>query len=224
MLFDLRNRGRRRTVQGVYLGLAVLMGGGLVLFGVGTGVGGGGLLNAFNGGGGNQSQVVSSQEKAALKATQQNPDSAAAWSSLVQARWTTATTAGTDYNASTQSFTTAGKKELSQLTQDYERYLQLTSSPDPSTALLAARAYAKLGDYGSAANAWEVIAAANPTEVNAYECLAVSAYGAGQTRKGDLATAKALSLLPKASRANAKAELAADKASSQGAQQTAQSC
>ncbi len=29
MLFDLRSRGRRRTVQGVYLGLAILMGGGL---------------------------------------------------------------------------------------------------------------------------------------------------------------------------------------------------
>ena len=50
MLFDLRSRGRRRTVQATYLGLALLMGGGLVLFGVGTGGGGGGLLNAFGGG------------------------------------------------------------------------------------------------------------------------------------------------------------------------------
>ena len=33
MLFDLRGRGRRRTIQVIYLGLAVLMGGGLVLFG-----------------------------------------------------------------------------------------------------------------------------------------------------------------------------------------------
>ena len=31
-----------------------------------------------------------------------------------------------------------------------------------------------------------------------FECLAVSAYAAGQTRKGDLASAKALSLVPKA--------------------------
>jgi hypothetical protein len=44
MLFDLRSRGRRRTVQAVYLGLAVLMGGGLILFGVGTGSGIGVLL------------------------------------------------------------------------------------------------------------------------------------------------------------------------------------
>ena len=41
MLFDLRGRGRRRTVQTIYLTLAVLMGGGLVLFGIGGSVSGG---------------------------------------------------------------------------------------------------------------------------------------------------------------------------------------
>ena len=72
MLFDLRSRGRRRTVQGVYLGLAVLMFLGLVLFGVGAGNGIGGLLNAFTGQGSSsaQKQVVSQQEKDALRATQ----------------------------------------------------------------------------------------------------------------------------------------------------------
>ena len=55
MLFDLRSRGRRRTVQVVYLGLAILFGGGLILFGVGTGSGGG-LLNAFTGNGSSSSQ------------------------------------------------------------------------------------------------------------------------------------------------------------------------
>ena len=35
MLFDLRGRGRRRTVQAIYLGLAILLGGGLIFFGVG---------------------------------------------------------------------------------------------------------------------------------------------------------------------------------------------
>src|SRR5437588_4566634 len=92
MLFDLRSRGRRRTVQAVYLGLAVLMGGGLVLFGVGAGNGFGGILNAFTGSGssGAQHQVVSQQEKAALRATRLNPSNAAAWVSLVEARWTSA--------------------------------------------------------------------------------------------------------------------------------------
>ena len=46
MLFDLRGRGRRRTVRVIYIGLALLIGVGLVGFGVGGGFGGGGLLNA----------------------------------------------------------------------------------------------------------------------------------------------------------------------------------
>ncbi len=92
MLFDLRSRGRRRTVQFVYLGLAVLMGGGLVLFGVGSGTSGGGLLNGLSGSGsGNSgSAAVSAQEKTALKATKTDPTSASAWASLVSARWSNA--------------------------------------------------------------------------------------------------------------------------------------
>src|SRR5215218_4479098 len=50
MLFDLRGR-RRRAVQATYLTLALLMGGGLVFFGIGGSVSGG-LLDAFKGGGG----------------------------------------------------------------------------------------------------------------------------------------------------------------------------
>jgi hypothetical protein len=48
MLFDLRGRHRRRAVKVLYVGLALLIGGGLILFGVGAGTGGGGLLNASN--------------------------------------------------------------------------------------------------------------------------------------------------------------------------------
>ena len=117
MLFDLRSRGRRRTVQVVYLGLAVLMGGGLVLFGVGTGTGGGGLLNAIggNGAGGGQSQVASQQETNALKQIKQNPNDTAAWGSLLQARWTSAIN-GTNYSATT-GFTTSGRNELGKAIQ-----------------------------------------------------------------------------------------------------------
>src|SRR5436305_1999714 len=53
MLFDLRGK-RRRAVQVTYAGLAVLMGSGLVFFGIGGSVSGG-LLDAFKGGGGGSS-------------------------------------------------------------------------------------------------------------------------------------------------------------------------
>jgi hypothetical protein len=210
MLFDLRSRGRRRTVQAVYLGLAVLMGGGLVLFGVGTGSGLGGLLNAFTGGSGNQqTAVVSQQEKTALAAVKRSPDSAGAWGSLLTARYENANSSG--FNSSTSTYTAAGKKELANAIQDWQHYLTLVKTPDANLATLAARAYATLSDYSGAASAWEIESQATPNEIKGYECLAVSAYAAKQTRKGDLAAAKALSLTPKAQRATLKTQMDAAK-------------
>jgi hypothetical protein len=226
MLFDLRSRGRRRTVQVVYLGLAIILGGGLVLFGVGAGNGFGGILNAFTGSGGGNSQnsVVSQQEKTALKATQQRPNDPAAWASLVQARWTSATTDGSNYDSNTGTFTASGKKELASLTRAYERYTALTKNPNADTAILAARAYAKESNYAGAAAAWEDVSGANPNQATAYECLAFNAYGASQSRKGDLASAKALTLLPKAGQTSIKQAFTQAKSSPQTAQQLAQQC
>jgi hypothetical protein len=212
MLFDLRSRGRRRTVQVVYLGLALLMAGGLVLFGVGAGNGVGGLLNAFTGNGssGAQSQAISAEEKTALKQTRQNPNNPTAWANLVSARWSNAS-AGSNYNSATNTFTASGRKELENTTIAWQRYTQLTRNPDPNVAILAARAYGALGQYSGEAHAWEIQAAANPNAAKGYECLAAAAYAAKQTRKGDLALAKALSLVPKASRATLTSEIQAAK-------------
>lgn len=199
MLFDLRSRGRRRTVQAVYLGLAVLMGGGLVLFGVGTGSGIGGLLNAFTGNGSNQqNSIISQQEKDALKQVKANPNDAGAWSNLINARYAAAS--GSGYDSATQTYTTAGKKELQGVTQAWQRYTALTKNPSASTAVLAARAYAQLTDYSGAANAWDAATVADPSQVRSFECLAISAYAAKQTRLGDLAAGKVASMVPKASR------------------------
>src|SRR5947209_6328221 len=224
MLFDLRGRGRRRTVQAVYLGLAILLGGGLVLFGVGTGSGNGGLLNAFNGGGGGaQKQVVSQQEQQALKAVRVNPQNAQAWGQLLAARWTAAGQ-GANYNATTGTFTAAGKKELASAVTAWQRYSALTKSTDPSLAVLAARANAALGNYKGASSAWEAETLVTPNQPKGYECLSVTAYAAGQTRKGDLASAKALTLVPKAQQIATKATLKQAKGSSQTARQIAQQC
>ena len=220
MLFDLRSRGRRRTVQGVYLGLAIILGGGLVLFGVGAGNGLGGLLNAFtgNGSGNNQSAVVSAAETSALKAVKTHPNSPGAWSALVQARWTAAGE-GSNYNAATGGFTAGGKKKLTQTTQAWQHYLQLTQNPDPNLAVLAARAYGALTNYAGEASAWEIVTTSSPGQIKGYECLAVSAYAAKQTRKGDLAMNKALSLAPKAQRTTLKTQITAAKTQPTVAQQ-----
>jgi hypothetical protein len=199
VLFDLRSRGRRRTVQVVYLGLALVLGGGLVLFGVGTGSGNGGLLNAFTGSGSNnQSSAISQQEKTALKQVKANPNSAVAWGNLEQARYENASSVG--YDQATNTYTAAGKKELGNVALAWQRYQALTQNPSSSLAILAANAYGTLGQYAQEASAWETETAASPSEVKGFECLAISAYAAKQTRKGDLAAAKATSMVPKASR------------------------
>src|SRR5580704_5165287 len=191
MLFDLRSRGRRRTVQVVYLGLAVLIGGGLILFGVGTGSGTGGLLNAFtgNGSGNAQSQAISQQAKNAYKQVKVNPNNAAAWGELVSARWADAAT-GNNYNSTTGAFSADGKKELAGTTDAWQHYSSLTKQPNPNLAILAARAYGNLGNYSSEANTWEIVSTADPGSAHGFECLAAAAYAAKQTRKGDLALDK----------------------------------
>ncbi len=206
-------------MQAVYLGLALLMGLGLVLFGVGAGNGLGGLLNAFTGNGSSsaQTQVVSAQEKAALRQTKLNPSDPAAWAALVQARWTSAGQ-GNNFNTTTGQFTANGRKELTATTQAWQKYAALTKNPDPSIAILAARAYGNLGNYAQEAAAWETMTIAQPTEPKGYECLAASAYAAKQNRKGDLALQKVLTLVPKAQQATLKAQITAAKTSPQIAQ------
>jgi len=211
VLFDLRSRGRRRTVQVVYLGLALLIGGGLILFGVGTGSGGGGLLGAFTGGGsgGNSNQVVSAQVKAAELQTRQDPSNPAAWSALVSAQWQSASSTG--YNSSTQTYNATGQKDLAALAQAWQHYIALTKTPDPDIAILAARAYEHLGQYANAANAWQAITSVNTNQINAFACLAANAYAAKQTRVGTLAEAKTISLAPKTERTQLKSEISAAK-------------
>jgi hypothetical protein len=220
MLFDLRGRGRRNTVRGVYLTMAILMGFGLILFGVGTGVSGGGLLNAFSGGGGNsQNQLANSAVRSAEKAVKANPSSPAAYAGLVQAHWTAAGE-GTNYDTATSSFTASGKKELGDAEAAWQHYLTLTNGADPKgVAILAARAYASDKNYAGEANAWEVEAASTPSNAKGFECLALSAYAAGQTRKGDLALAKVMTLVPKAERKKLTTEIQAAKTSPQLAQE-----
>ena len=189
-------------MQAVYLFLAVLIGGGLVLFGVGAGNGLGGLLNGLTGGGSTagQQSAISQAEKNAIKATTRDPNNAAAWVNLIQARWSTARSSNAYVDPNTGQFTAAGKKELTALGQDYQRYKPLVKQPDPNVSILAARANQYLGNYSAAATTWSDITTANPTEATAFECLAANAYAANQTRTGDLASAKALSLVPKVQR------------------------
>jgi hypothetical protein len=219
VLFDLRSRGRRRAVQVIYIGLALVMVAGLLLVGVGTGSGGG-ILNAFtnNGSGGGQSSAINSQTKAALVAVHKQPNSAGAWSSLVQARFSAAGE-GSNYNSTTGTYSASGKKQLQAAASAWTHYLVLThNNPDTNLATLMAEAYAALGQYANEASSWEYVASANPNDSKGYLCLAFSSYAAKQNRKGALAGAAALRLVPKVNRLQIKQELTASKSSATYAQ------
>jgi hypothetical protein len=209
MLFDLRGRGRRRTVQGVYLGLALLIGGGLILFGVGTGSGNGGLLNAFGGGSSSSKPAISQAEKSALHQTQLHPTDPSGWASLVKARYSAASQ---ESNQATGAYTAAGLKKLRAAGQAWQRYLKLTNKPDWTLAELMARTYEQLSASKQAVAAWQIVTQANPTAYTYYEYLAADAWAAKENDLGDLASQRAVSLAPKPQQAQVKQTLAQLKA------------
>jgi hypothetical protein len=195
MLFDLRGAGRRRTVKVVYITLAFLMGGGLVLFGIGGDVSGG-LVDAITergGGGDDGSDRFRKQEAAALKRTQANPQDAAAWAALARARFQLAGI-GENFDPAKGTFTKTGTAKLTSAGEAWDRYLALEpKKPDDRVASLMVQAFGALNKPDKAAQAQEVITDARPT-ASTFTQLAIFAYQAGQTRKGDLAKDKALEL------------------------------
>ena len=194
MLFDLRGAGRRRTVKVVYITLAFLMGGGLVLFGIGGDVSGG-LVDAITerGGGDDGSDRFRKQETAALKRTEANAQDAAAWAALARARFQIAGI-GENFDPEKATFTKTGRAKLVAAEEAWDRYLALNPpKPDDRVASLMVQAFGALNKPDKAAQAQEVITDARPT-ASTFTQLAIFAYQAGQTRKGDLAKDKALEL------------------------------
>jgi tetratricopeptide (TPR) repeat protein len=207
MLFDLRGRGRRRTVQVIYLSLAILMGGGLVLFGIG-GATSGGLVDAIQGNGGsvNANDVFEKRVDALEKRTQANPRDAAAWNELASLRFSTATT-GENYDQTQRVYTNKGKAELRRAAAAWQRYLALDpSKPDAATAgkMVQALGTDGLRQYGEAVKAMEIVIDNRPETYQLYAQLAVLAHGAKQTRKATLSADKAVELAPKDQRKTAR--------------------
>jgi hypothetical protein len=214
VLFDLRGRGRRRTVQGIYLGLAVLMGGGLVLFGIG-GATSGGLLDALkNNPSTSNNDVFAKRLKAAEKLTVTQPKNAQAWANVVKLRFQVAGT-GDSYDDTTGAFTAKGRAELQRVDQAWNRYLDLDPKKiDTTAATYMVQAYAPgaLNQSDKLVRAYEVVidGTAKPS-FDQYRNLAIYSYVAGQTRKGDLARGKALDLAPKDQRSVVKQQIDAQK-------------
>jgi hypothetical protein len=220
MLFDLRGGGRRRTVQTVYILLAVLMGGGLILFGIGGSVSGG-LIDAITNNSGSASAGLDTYRNRVTQAQRQtaaHPQSASAWATLARARFQLAS-ASDYYDSSTGQWNAKGKAILAQAADAWQHHLSVARNhPDDGVASLMVQAYSAggLNRPGAAVRAQEVITQARPTAAT-FARLAVLAYQAGQTRTGDLASQKALSMTSKDMRASLKAQLDEAKQQSAGA-------
>jgi hypothetical protein len=209
MLFDLRGRGRRRAVQAIYLSLALLMGGGLVLFGVG-GATSGGLLDAFKSGSGQTSvdKVFQQRVDKAETGVRVRPTDPKAWAELTRVRYQQAGS-GNGFDQNQGAFTDTGKEQLQGAASAWNKYLTLTDKPDDTVAALMVQAFSTSGlnQPGEAVSAMEIIVDNRPATGPLYVQLASLAYQAGQTRKADLASKKALALTPKDDREQIKAQL-----------------
>ena len=205
MLFDLQGK-RRRVVQATYLTLAVLMGGGLVFFGIGSDVQGG-LSDAFSGGGGDgggnealQKRIDRNEEKVA-KAPQ---SSEAARRALVRDYYQLAVAQASQEG----TFSADGKADLRKAAANWSAYL--ASEPEKLDASLATVALQifdplALNKPKEAQEAARVVAETRNNST-AYLNLVQYAALAKDTRTADLAAQKAVDLAPKGERAAVKAQ------------------
>ncbi len=221
MLFDLRGRGRRRTVQVIYLGLALLMGGGLVLLGVGGNTDGGGILNAFTDQNGSpDTTAITDRRKAAEKKVQANRQDPAAWADLARARFQEAS-AGDSLNPETGAYDEGGLADLRDADRAWKTSVKLAGDgkADPNVATIMTQVYVALNDLDGAVSAQEIVAEQRD-DVGSYFQLARFAYAADQSRKAELAGQRAISLATKDQKEQIKAQVEGLK--TQAAQQAAQ--
>jgi hypothetical protein len=216
MLFDLRARGRRKTVQIVYLGLALLFLLGFVGFGVGVGGGGGGIFNALTENSGSNSANFAAKVEAAEKRTKQHPAEPAAWAALIEAQFHQASepeyfqtaVAGT---TETEKYTAKGKVLLAKIAGSWNTYLKLEAHhPNTELARKMAGVFAEQGlaQPAGEVRALQIAVTSNPPSELLYRTLAEAAYKAGNLKVGDAATRKSISLAPAANQKEVKKYLA----------------
>ena len=194
MLFDLKGR-RRRVVQATYLMLAVLMGGGLVFFGIGGDVSGG-LFDAFSDRSTSGSSIVEDRIEDNEERLEANPRDKAALQDLARDWYQLA---NDEADPNTGQYSEEGMERLAEADAAWQRYLEVEKKrPEPSLASLMIQVYgpAGLNKAAEGAEAAEIVTTAQPT-AQAYLQLVQFAAQAGQDRKADLAGMKAIELAPK---------------------------
>jgi hypothetical protein len=194
MLFDLRGR-RRRVVQVVYLTLALLLGGGLVLFGIGGDVSGG-LVDAFKGGGGQSTDsALEDRVDREEERLQANPGDEPLLQELVRDYYSLATS---QRESGSVAFPDDAKDELRKAGSYWQRYLESADEPSADTATVALQIYGQAAlDRAKEEQRAAAIIAREANDPVSYLRLVQIATRAGDTRTADLAGLKAIELAPK---------------------------
>ncbi len=224
MLFDLRGK-RKRVIQVIYVGLALLMGVGLVGLGIG-GDASGGIFDALGIGssGTQQSDPAYDRQIEEAEATlAENPKDQRALLKLARTHFLAAQTALETDDQGQPVLNEDALAEYRAAGEAWERYLATDpKKPDDGVATLMMRAYSTIAgtdtarvatDLEQAYKAARIVAEARPS-VGSYTQLAVYAYLANQAKAGEEAERKALAEADSGNRAQVKSQI--DQAKKQG--------
>jgi hypothetical protein len=221
MLFDLRGRGRRRTVQIIYVGLAIIFLLGFVGLGVGGGFGSSGIFSAFTSKEGSGGISHSAEVSKYKKLTAQQPNNLAAWEALLTAQLHEA---GGEAYVTRTGVTSKGKELYAQVADSWRHYLALNPAhPSLSLSKEVLQVFTEegLNEPAAAVQVLQIIVAAEPNSTHYYSFLADYAYKAHNACVGALAAEKAVALAPAGQRERLKTELAGLKKSPSGTPETA---
>jgi hypothetical protein len=211
MLFDLRSRGRRRTVQVVYVVLALIFLVGFLGFGVGGGFGGSGIFENVLGGKEGKAAGFAGQIEAAEKRVHKNPANAEGWAKLADARFHEESSSTGLYDEASKKYTAAGRELLVKTAEAWSRYMALNpSKPNLAVAQEMLGVYALEGlnqPQQDVLLLQQMVIPAKPPSAALYGDLATFAYQAKNVGLGDLASKKTLDLTPAAQRSQVKSQL-----------------
>lgn len=196
MLFDTSSPGRKRTVQVIFAALAILMGGGLVLFGVGSATGGGGLVDGLSG---NNTSTAADQGRKDVEAAEKvlagNPKDVAAAERLARGRLAIANEEAID--PATGQVAEDGQPLITAADNAWTKYLALApTKPNGSVAAGYASFYASgaVARYDKAARALETNLTTREPSAGLYAQLSVFWLFGGSTDKYQTARERAIEL------------------------------
>lgn len=202
MLFDLQGK-RKRLIQVIYAMLALLMGGGLVLFGIGGEVSGG-LMDAFNNQPAQSGDMVKEAERLQERADEE-PQNKQVLTRLIRARYTAGNNLfEIDENGQPQ-MTSEAREQFELAADTWRQYLDLNPKPvDVNVAQLVANALFSLAqsatdgmgarvNSAAAAEAQRYFAEARPS-VGSLSTLAIYSYFGNDFKGGDAAVEQLLAL------------------------------